>query len=417
MAKKTAINKITSSKLFWIIISVLASLFLWMYVTTTEGTEREKQFSGIQVEFIGEDVMRDSRGLIITNVENNSVSVTLSGNRRTLSNLDATSITATIDLSSINRSGLMQRAFTLSYPDDVDSGSITVVREVPSVISFTVDELSTKPVELKGTFNGTVAEGYTVKPMEFEPVTVNISGSEDVISQVAYAMVVIEREELDKTITIDTNYALMDADGNEIDSEGIELETEVVTVTLPVIATKEIPLSVNIIDGGGATSENCKINISPETITIAGDAEILDGINKIDLGSIDLSDVETSIKETFQIIIPNDTENLDGITEATVTLEIEGLATQKMTITNFSCINVADGYTAEVITQSLEVTVRASEEVLEEIADNNLRAVADLTEYGNTTGIINPPVKIYPDGYSTAGIVGDYTIYVSIEEE
>ncbi len=72
--QETAINKITNSKLFWIIVSVLASLLLWMYVPTTEGTEIEKTFSGIKVEFIGEDVMRDSRGLIITNVENNDAS-------------------------------------------------------------------------------------------------------------------------------------------------------------------------------------------------------------------------------------------------------------------------------------------------------------------------------------------------------
>jgi hypothetical protein len=99
-----------------------------------------------------------------------------------------------------------------------------------------------------------------------------------------------------------------------------------------------------------------------------------------------------------------------------VTLEIEGLATRKMTITNFSCINVTDGYTAEVITQSLEVTVRATEKILDEIASNNLYAV-DLTEYGNTTGIINPPVRVRIDGYNTAGVVGDYKVYVTIEEK
>ena len=41
MTKKTTINKIISSKAFWIIISLLGSFLLWMYIMSTEETTSE----------------------------------------------------------------------------------------------------------------------------------------------------------------------------------------------------------------------------------------------------------------------------------------------------------------------------------------------------------------------------------------
>jgi YbbR domain-containing protein len=415
MTRNPKINKILNSKVFWAVISLLAAVLLWMFVTTTEGTEKTMTFSGVKVQFVGEENMRDSRGLIITDVENNSVSVTLRGSVRTMSKLDATNIVAQIDLSSENRTGLMQRAYTLVYPSGVDRGDITEVSLSPQVITFSVDKLSTKPVEVQGRFDGSAAEGYMTEPIEVSPGTVRISGPAAEIDQVDHALVVIDRQDVDKTVTMETDYILVDADNNPVEYESIELETPTVTATLPVLSTKEVPLSVTLISGGGATSENCRVDIEPKTITLAGDAEILDGINKIDLGTIDLAEVGDSYEDTFSIIIPNDTENLIGATEATVNIEVRGLETKKFTVTNFSCINTTDGYTAEVITQSLEVTIRAEADVLDQVAANNIRAVADLNGYGDTTGIVYPPAKIYVDGFSNAGAVGPYRVYVSIE--
>ena len=49
MTKKTTINKIVSSKAFWIIISLLASFLLWTYIMSTEETTIEMTFSNVKV--------------------------------------------------------------------------------------------------------------------------------------------------------------------------------------------------------------------------------------------------------------------------------------------------------------------------------------------------------------------------------
>jgi hypothetical protein len=207
---------------------------------------------------------------------------------------------------------------------------------------------------------------------------------------------------------------LMDADGNEVKDEGITLETPEVQVSMKVLKNKEVPLTVTLVEGGGATEANAVVTIDPATIMLAGDAATLDSINKLVLGTIDLAGFAQSFEDTFTIILPDGTETLSGVTKAKVTVELKGLATKKLTVTNFDCTNVTEGYTAEVITESLLVTVRARQEILDQIKPENLHAVADLTDIGQTEGVFNPTVKINVDGYPSAGIVGENKIYIKL---
>jgi hypothetical protein len=287
----------------------------------------------------------------------------------------------------------------------------------PSVITFTVDKLNSKTVEVRGIFEGSVVQGYVAEPMEFSPATVKISGPVKSLDKVDYALVVVERKDVDKTLTFESSYVLMDKDGNPVKDDNIVLETDTVTVSLPIKATKEVSLAVDIIEGGGATTSNVICTFSPAKITLAGDSETLDGINKIVVGTIDLSEIATSLRETYPIVIPNGVENLTGETDVTVNVEIRGLATKQMTVTNIEVKNVTEGYVAEVITQSLEVTVRSTQAMLDLIAPNNLRAVVDLKDIGNTVGRFTMPAKVYVDGYgeTEAGVVGEYNVVVFIE--
>lgn len=98
-------------------------------------------------------------------------------------------------------------------------------------------------------------------------------------------------------------------------------------MTLPVVKYKQIPLTVKLIDGGGATADDVAYEISPSYITISGDADVVDGINQIVLGEIDLAQVEQDGTVDFPILIPNDSKNVSGDESATVSLKFKGLAT------------------------------------------------------------------------------------------
>ena len=420
--KTLNLKRLTDSRVFWMILSLFAASLLWMYVTTTEGVEVQKTLTGVKIEFLGADAMRASSDLIVTEQDRTTVNLTLSGTRRVLSKLTNSNVTATVNLNNVTADGRYSVSYDIAFPAGVNANEVTVVHTSSDVVNFYVDKLARKTVEVKGAFTGNTAEGYLAdESMVFHPLVVAISGPKTVISKVDHAFVAITREEVDRTLSYSTTYSLVDANNNPVEDSSIQRETEEVTVTLNVLSTKEVPLDVTIIDGGGATRDaNTRIEITPSSIMLAGDAAAIDSTTKLILGTINLSTFATDFSATYTIIPPNGTENMTGVTEATVTVSITGVATKSFSVNpdNIICINVPDGYDAENITQVLNVTVRAPQEVLDRISEVNLRAVADLSNLGtNASGVFTPTVEIKIDGFPEAGCVGEYKIYITLKEK
>ena len=420
--KTLNLKRLTDSRVFWMILSLFAASLLWMYVTTTEGVEVQKTLTGVKIEFLGADAMRASSDLILTEQDRTTVNLTLSGTRRVLSKLTNSNVTATVNLNNVTADGRYSVSYDLAFPAGINANEVTVVHTSSDVVNFYVDKLARKTVEVKGAFTGNTAEGYLAdESMVFDPLVVAISGPKTVISKVDHAFVAITREEVDRTLSYSTTYSLVDANNNPVEDSSIQRETEEVTVTLNVLSTKEVPLDVTIIDGGGATRDaNTRIEITPSSIMLAGDAAAIDSTTKLILGTINLSTFATDFSATYTIIPPNGTENMTGVTEATVTVSITGVATKSFSVNpdNIICINVPDGYDAENITQALNVTVRAPQEVLDRISEVNLRAVADLSNLGtNASGVFTPTVEIKIDGFPEAGCVGEYKIYITLKEK
>ena len=420
--KTLNLKRLTDSRVFWMILSLFAASLLWMYVTTTEGVEVQKTLTGVKIEFLGADAMRASSDLIVTEQDRTTVNLTLSGTRRVLSKLPNSNVTATVHLNNVSADGRYSVSYDIAFPAGVNANEVTVVHTSSDVVNFYVDKLARKTIEVKGAFTGNTAEGYLAdESMVFDPLVVAISGPKTVISKVDHAFVAITREEVDRTLSYSTTYSLVDANNNPVEDSSIQRETEEVTVTLNVLSTKEVPLDVTIIDGGGATRDaNTRIEITPSSIMLAGDAAAIDSTTKLILGTINLSTFATDFSATYTIIPPNGTENMTGVTEATVTVSITGVATKSFSVNpdNIICINVPDGYDAENITQALNVTVRAPQEILDRISEVNLRAVADLSNLGtNASGVFTPTVEIKIDGFPEAGCVGEYKIYITLKEK
>ena len=413
-------KKFNGQKFALVLLALFLSVIFWVYVTNQEGQEQDFTYSGVKVVLEGEANMRDSRGLIITSLDTTSMRVTVTGSPRVLAKLTAADITAVVDLSTITNTGHYSRAPRITYSSDFAASELTAKFPGQGTVNFYVDKLSTCTVDVKGINNGSTAEGFSAEPLEFSPATVKISGPESALQKVHHAWIEVLREDVDSTLSYESSYVLRDKDGNIIVDDSITLENDTVMVTLPVIAIKEVDLVVATIPGAGASDENVVKRFEPVSkITLSGDAEVLEGVNSILLDTIDLSKVDGTYSETYTIVIPNETEIIGNTKEVTVTLEIVGLDTKRVNIPveNLSYINMTEGYTAEIMDSSLNnVTLRGLADDLAAVNAENVRAVADLSEYGTATGIFAVPVKIHINGSTAVGAIGEYKLYISISK-
>ena len=416
MKKTSRMRNLYNNRIFWMVISLLASLAIWVYITSVDSDEYKQTFRGVRVELVGEDVLRDSKGLVVTDLDTNSVTVELVGPRRVITSLDADNIVAQVDVSKLSQAAYTSLQYTLSFPDKTDTGSIQTARKSPETVNFMVSAQTSKTIQVRGSFEGQLAEGYTAEIPVFEPSTITIYGPEAYIKNVSYAWVTFGKENVDSTYSVETGYTLMNENGEECSTTGITCSTDVVKATLPLLTKKEVLLSVDLIEGAGATSKNTKVTIEPESITLAGDSSILDGLNKITIATIDLTDFGRSFTDTFTIPLNDEIRNLTGVSEATVTVEVVGLETRSFTVKNIRCINVAEGYAADIISESITVTLRGPAEQLDQVQTENLQAVADLVDYKGSTGAYMPEVKIYVDGFTDVGAIGENNISIEIRK-
>lgn len=409
-------KKLYDSRAFWMIVSLLASLAIWVYVTSMQSTEFSQTFYGVEVELVGESTLRETKNMVITDLDTSTVTVRIKGPRRIVAGLDPSDLKACVDVSKLSRSAYTTQQYYISYPDGTDTTNINDSNKSPSTISFMVSPLNTKTVQVRGSFDGSLAEGYTAETPVFEPATITVSGADANLKDVSYAWVAFGKENVDSTYKVETGFTLMNENGEECSTVGLTCSEDVVTATLPLLLVKEVPLSVDIIEGAGATKANTKIKVEPDSITLAGDSAVLTGMNKIVLDTIDLTDFEKTFSQTYTIPIDNDMNNLTGVTEAKVTVEIVGLETRVFKVKNISCTNVTEGYEADIISESIDVIIRGTPEQLDQLKGDNIRAVADLTDYKESTGQFMPNVRIVVDGSTDVGAVGQNTISIEIRK-
>lgn len=415
MKKRNLMKSIYNSRVFWAVVSLITSFAIWFYVTSVDEDEYIQTFNGVQVELSGENTLRENRNMVITDLDTSTVSLRIKGPRRVISSLDADDIVARIDVSKLTQAAYTSQQYTVEFPTSVNRRDLVIESRYPEAVSFTVAKQTTKTVPVRGGFEGEIAEGYTAETPVFEPSTITLTGAETYLNDITYAWVTFGTGiTVNSTYSVESGFTLMDDDDQPVSTTEFSCSTDTVTATLPMLEIKDVQLGVDIVEGAGATSSNVKITVEPKSISLAGDSAILNGINRIILDTVDLTDFASTYTETYTIPISNGLRNLTGVTEAKVTIEVIGLETKTFRVNSISCINEGDGTVADIITESIEVTLRGTAEDLEKVKSENIRAVADLADYKGSTGSYMPEVKIYVDGFTNVGAIGTETISVEI---
>ena len=409
-------HKGSLSKIPYIILSIIIAIIFWLYVDYETNDTYTTWISNIPVTFDGEDTL-ESRGLMIIHEDSQeTLSIQVSGKRATIMKLDKSNITVTVKTSQITGAGEQELEYTISYPATVTESSITLVDKSSDTISVTVMAETTKTVPVTATFTGNVMTGYYASEIVCSPEEITVSGPEEIVELVSSALVTISDVDVTESISAEYSFTLLDEDGIEVDDSSLTCSTDTIAIVMNVGEMKTVPLSVTILEGGGATEDDVTIEIEPESISVAGDSTSLAELESIDLGTIDLSEILTSSTYTKEITLPATLENLSGVSEATVTVTVNDLAIKNLTVTQFTILNQPDAYTVDLVTENLSVTLRGDADALEEVTAEDVTVSVDLSEIDFTTGsgTVTVEAEIVVASDENIGAVGSYSVVVDI---
>lgn len=403
------------NKILSILLSLVIAVCLWTYVVTTVTPEDTQWVNNIPVTFTNEDGLFADRNLTLTQGRDFTVNLRCTGNRQELLKLNNSNITVSVDLSQVTGPGSWSLQYDYELPETVSTGSITVDARSTYRVDILVDKLSVKEIEVRAVLDGSIADGYMQEPIELEYESLSISGPQEQVALIDHAQVVLSRENVSKTVSDTLSYTFMDEAGNPVEANEVNCEVEKIGVLMPVYMVKDVPLVVSYVEGGGAYEQHAVATISPETVTIKGEAEDLEVLNYIAVGPVYLGDVQNTFTGEFTIGVPNGMENMTSQT-AEVTVELKNLKERTFRVTNLEVANKPEHLDATIGTVSLSVKLRGDTTIMNSITTSNIRAVADLASLGNSVGQFSVPVTIYVDGYSEVGAMGTYSVVVTMAE-
>ena len=413
------------------LLSVAVAFGLWVFVITVVSPESEKTYYDIPVVLQNKEVL-SQRGLMIVS-ETPKVTLVLKSDRATLNDLNESNINVITNLANVEKSGTHNLTYTITYPGNIPSSSISVQSSSTDLIALKVENKITKTVPIvvipKKNSDGTdsaLSPDYITDLQKAQLTTqednktvaitgVEISGPQSVIDQITKAVIDVDLNNHTKTFSQNEIYTLCNEEGKAVNAEKVTTNVDVVELTLKIQKIKEIALKVDVIPGGGATLENSTVTLSPSKIWIAGDEALVDSIPEtLDIGDVRLEDYleDTAFEIDIKSLLQG-AENRTGVDNITVDVKFNGLKVETFNVTKLTLQNVPDGLAVEIIDGVLPVTVRGTVSAIEKMTEANLSVQVDcaglLIEDRNVQVTVTCPAGVEP--------VGTYQVTVRVTEK
>lgn len=399
-----------NEKLIAKILCVLAAIILWFYVVMTDTTTDEKVFSGISVDIRGRDRIEDTLGLTIISGYDLTVDVTVKGPRADINRLTVDDVKAYIDMKTIDGAGEYTLPIRTSLPNGITAGALSA-----NYMTVYVDKRTTISVPVKIVTSQVIEADFTMGTPEPSIETVNVSGPEEVLRTIDHAEASFDLGRVSKTLISTGKLTLVDANGNEINDPYVRLQTSEVTVRFPVYIYRDFDLKVDT-KYGYYDSTNSRITISPASIQVRGDPDVISSMDSVSLGQIDEKKITGDETKTMAIMLPDGVENLSGTTTATVTITQIGTTTKKLNVTDINVVN-PNGLEYTLERNSLTVTFRGTKTMLDMLSSRNVSLTLDLGYLNKTSGTVSVPVTVNVQSTLSGKVyeIGDYSMNVTIK--
>ncbi len=345
-------GQLKESRWVFVLLSILLAIVFWFYVRATVDPDGTTSIHNVRVETTGANVLT-SQGLTISSISPQTVELRVEGPTSVRTRLlqHRSSLYMLADVSRCAEGENVVRCKPI-LPENYNWDELSLTDQEPASLTVTVEKLYSQSFDVHFQLSGKVAKGYQMGTPAVEPGQVIVSGPVEQVEQVEQVAAILKTEELKERFAGDLPLVPLDKQGKPLTDLEITLSAETAYVVVPVVVSKTVELTVDVVAGGGAAAEDAKVDIEPKTIVVSGSEADLEGLEKIFLGKIDLSDVVGTNTFPFAITLDPRLENVSGIGTAQVTVTVEGLSTQIFAVTNIGTTAPPNGFDVSVVTQS-----------------------------------------------------------------
>ncbi len=400
-----------------LILGFIIAFGFWIVVSIQVFPTIEDSISGIAIEAPVTEYMVQNNLQVISSI-NETVTIKIEGKRYDISDLSHSDFFATADLTTIRGAGSYTIPLNVASKTDREYSLVTVE---PRMITLTVDEIITKEITVIPTAPDiSLTEDYYVDELSASPEKISVTGSASIVNTISKieARSTFHGELNESTIT-NSELFLFNSAGTRIPTDKLTISPETVSVEIPVYKQKELPLKVSITNyPNNFDIESLKYEIQPKTLIIASPDDSIDALSMLDIGSIDISDIQLNKNTLIPIILPEGYKNLSGNNNAFIEWKLENYGSLDFRVNRNNIIlsNVPENFDVKLVTNQLTFTVIGPSNKLSELTSNDFTVNVNLLGVTPREGTQDVTVSVSIKGaQQNCWVTGTYKVTINAE--
>lgn len=383
------------------ILSAIFAVVLWTVIVNVYDPTTSYTFSNVSVQLINTESLTD-KNYSYEIVDGGKISVYVSGPKSIVTNIKASDIVATADLSKIS-----------AFADYVDI-HVSVVKDgqvlnnveatpKTSAVRLSIENRDTKTVNVVSEVTGAAANGYAVVKKTLNPSSVKVTGPSSVVETVDHAGVSFDVTGATADVTGTADIHLYDADNNEINDSSLELTQTSVNYTAQVVRTKTVSIEVRTSGKPADGYRVSEVTLNHDSVVVYGDANILNSLDKIVIPASNINVDGLTESKVFKFALSDYIDKSLSVLDnprIEVNVKIENTSSRTITL-NTSDIKVSGletGMSYSFEDRTFSIDVEGSEAALAALDASGITLTADLSTYTSSgTRSITVSVRL-PDG-------------------
>lgn len=362
-----------------LILGFIIAFGFWIIVSIQVFPTIEDSISGIAIEAPITDFMAQNNLQVISDITE-TVNIKIEGKRYDISDLSASDFFATADLTSIHAAGSYTLPLNIASKTDREYSLVTVE---PRMITITVDEIITKELTVVPTAPDiSLPENYYVDEPVASPAKITVTGSASVVNSITKVEArSTYHGELRESSRTNSDLYMFNSAGTRIPADGLSFSPESIAVEIPIYKQKELPLKISVTNyPGNFDIESLKYEIQPQTLTIAAPDDTIDALSALDIGAIDISDIQLNKNTLIPIVLPEGYKNLSGNNNALIEWKFDNYGSLDFRVSrnNITITNAPENFNVSLITNQLTFTVIGPSNKLSEFTSSDFTVNVNL---------------------------------------
>ncbi|MBO7730021.1 MAG: hypothetical protein J6S31_04100 [Lachnospiraceae bacterium] len=293
------------------ILAIVFAFVLWLVILNTTDQDMTRTISNIPVTIENESVILD--GTHVYTVEmGETATVVVSGKRSVINTLTPSDFSATANFAELSLTNAVPIHIELAGEKARYANSVTINQKTMSMV-INLEDVVEQTFDVQVSLRGEPKEGLVIEDADTSPAMVTLTAPESVIARVSHIAVEVDATQVQGDVQLECEPVIYGFDGRVIaQNDDVYLDYPVVTVNIMTKATKLVPLTITPVGTPEDKYTLSGISYSKSGVTLKGDAEVLEGIEALQIPG-ELLNIEGA-KEDVKITIDLSAYLPEGVT-------------------------------------------------------------------------------------------------------